>query len=122
MNQPKLLAAIANVSMALGHDGLGVIAKKFGIKFETLAAGELVLFINKQRDRLKIVGGKGIVLGYIRMPKGQSLPMGAVQHISQTFSADGKIDINAAVERHIVATLAQRGDTKASMTFLKGIH
>lgn len=108
MKQPKLLAAIANVSMALGHDGLSIVAKKFNIKVEKLEDGELVLFINKQRDRLKMIGAKGVVLGYVRMPKGQSLPVGAIQYLPQAFSGDGKINVDSAIATYVEKTMQAR--------------
>lgn len=108
MNQPRLVAAISNISMALGHDGLSECAKRLGIKIDKLEDHELVLFVNRARDRLKVLGAKGIVLGYVKMPKGRKLPLGAVQFIPATFSGQGTIDIDAAIAKYITKTLEKK--------------
>lgn len=116
---PRLVAAIGNVSMNLGHQGLALVAKKFNITFEKMEDTQLVLFINKQRDKLKLMGSKGVVLGYVRMPQGQRLPVGAIQFIPQTFSGDGRIDIDTAVKTYVENALKTRGKTMSPLEVVR---
>lgn len=109
MRNPKIILAVSNVSMNLGHDGLNKIAGKFGVEFENLQPGDCALFLNTQRDKLKIVGAKGIVLGYLKMPKGQRMPLEAVQYVSQAFSSDGTVNLDKAIRTHVAEKLLKRG-------------
>lgn len=109
MSQPRLIAAISNISMNLGHTGLALVAKKFDIKIESLQDHELVLYINKGRDKLKLLGAKGVVLGYVKMPGGRKLPMGAIQFIPETFSGKGTINIDAAISKYLTKAMANKG-------------
>lgn len=115
MSQPKVKFAFSNVSMALGHDGLAIIAKKFGVKMETLTNGECILFINRQRDKLKLIDGTGVVMGYIRIPKGRVLPVEAIQYVAQAFSRSGKLDVDKAVKSYVIDKLKKRANAGASV-------
>lgn len=111
MSQPRLVAAISNISMNLSHDGLSAVADKHGIKMDKLEDHELVLFINRARDKLKLLGAKGVVLGYVRTRKGQTLPLGAVQFIPETFSGRGNINIDGAISKYLTQHLAKRNQS-----------
>lgn len=102
--KPKIVAAIANVSMASGHDGLMQIARKLKYKPEAMEAGSVLLFINKKRDKLKMLDLSGTVLGYVKMKSGRQMPLEAIQYISQTFSG-GQIDIDRAIAEFIKARM-----------------
>lgn len=119
---PKLVAAIGNVNMALGHEGLTRVAAGFKINLSKLGDKELVLFLNKARDRLKILGARGIVMGYVKMPDEQKLPLGAVQYLSKAFSAGGKVDIDMAVKDYVENALKRRAKPKSSLEIVRGLE
>lgn len=109
---PQIVAVIANVNMNLGHDGLGLISKKFGYDLQTIEGNKLVLFLNSARDKLKMIGPGGIVLGYVKMPKGRRLPLEAIQYIPKTFSGRGKIDLELAVSEFVSEKLKSKNKLK----------
>lgn len=54
-----------------------------------LSEGELVLCLNKHGDKMKVIGCKGLVLGYLKMPDKQRIMFEALQFLPQTFGATG---------------------------------
>lgn len=117
MRNPRIVLAMSNVSMALGHDGLRTLASKHGLELDTLQPGDLALFMNTQRDKLKMIGAKGIVLGYLRMPKGQKMPLEAVQYIPRAFASDGSVSLDKAIRTHLAERLLKRGTVGSSVEF-----
>lgn len=107
--KPRIIAAISNVNMGKGHEALFLIAKRLGVNLGTLPEKSLVIFINRARDKMKILESSGVVLGYIRMPNGEKLPLGAIQYLPQAFSANGRVDVDGAVKLFIQAKLKVRG-------------
>lgn len=76
--------------MGLGHDGLRVFLKKYAkIDLENLGEGDLVMCINKHGDKLKVIGHRGLVLGYLKMPGNTKIMREALQFIPQTFGGAG---------------------------------
>lgn len=122
MNTPHLVAAISNVSMGFGHDGLKLVAKKFGFNTDKLEDHQLILFINTKRDKLKLLGAKGTILGYIKMPGSRSLPAGAVQFIPQTFAGKGHIDVDAAIHKYLETKLAKRGNPRSPLEVARRLN
>jgi hypothetical protein len=113
---PKILRVIDNVPMGRGHEGLKLIAEQVKIDVTTLKPGELVLFLNRRKDKLKTLGapGKGKLLGpvsYIKTENGQLLTMDAIQHIVKSMNPDGTVDYDKALEaavRHLLTRRAKR--------------
>lgn len=112
---PRIVAAIDNVNMGLGHDGLTLLAKRFKIDLRTIQEGELVLFMNRAKDKLKVLGPGSIVLGYIKMTKGRRIPLDAIQWLPKTFSMTGQINIEKAIEISVQKAFEKRtqGNPKA---------
>lgn len=102
--KPKIVAAIANVSMASGHDGLMAIAKKLKYNPQTMDQGSVLLFINKKRDKLKLLNNTGTTLGYVKMAQGRQMPLEAIQYVSQAF-AGGQINVEQAIDAFIRARM-----------------
>jgi hypothetical protein len=75
--------------MGLGHHGLSKLLSREGINVEELQRGDLIMFLNGRGDKLKVLGSKGWVVGYIRHPQGHRLMREAFQYLPQTFGADG---------------------------------
>jgi len=86
----RIAKLIEGVHMGLGHQGLAALsAKELGIDVEKLTDGDLLLFINRRGDKLKVLGGKDRVIGYIRAPGGSKLMKDALQYLPQTFGGQG---------------------------------
>lgn len=110
-----IIAAIDNVNMGSGHDGLALVAKKFKVPVGSLGANEVILFLNRAKDKLKILGAQGMVLGYVRMPQGRRLPLDAIQYIPQCFSNDGRLDIESAISKSVTKAMEKRSKPGSSM-------
>jgi hypothetical protein len=88
----------------LGHEGLMHLCKhKFSLDLAKLDDRDLVVFLNRGKDKLKIVGRQGIVLGYVRLPKGR-LMLDAIQYIPETFGGKG-FNYDAALKKALAERL-----------------
>lgn len=86
----KILRVVNGVSMALGHDGLRLVIKKeTGIDVQTLGDTDIIICINAAQDKLKAIGGGGLALGYLRMPRERKLMKEAIQFLPRVFGGDG---------------------------------
>lgn len=94
----KLLMVVDNVHMGLSHDGLTEVAKRFKIDPRKLQPGELLLFLNRSKDKIKVFGPNN-VLAYYKTPKGSRLDLNAIQYIPKAFAASGKIDYDTALKK-----------------------
>lgn len=111
----RIITLIDNVSMGNGHIGLALIAKKHAkIKVEELGPGEIVMFLNKAKDKLKIIGHKGVVMGYLRQPHGKRIMLEAIQFIPQTFGGSGAIHYDRALEEALTKRLQRDGSRRPS--------
>ncbi len=105
----KIIRLIDGVHMGLGHLGLELLARKnFGIEAKNLGPGEILMFLNRKRDKLKILGAGGHVVGYLRMPHGQRIMLEALQYIPQTFGHSGEINYSASLKRALAEQLVRR--------------
>lgn len=100
----KLL--VQGVNMGNSHDGLLDIAKEWGVKAASLSDQDVVMFINKKRNRLKVIGHGGAVIGYLKTQERISLD--AIKWIPATFHKAGRIDYDAALKISLEATLAKK--------------
>jgi len=90
MAKPKIVRVLTGVNMALGHEGLAMcIKREANIDVRVLDGTELVICINSAYNKLKAIGGGGVVLGYLRMPKGRTLMREAIQFLPKVFGGDG---------------------------------
>lgn len=91
----RIIKVISPVHMGLGHVGLRLLLAKeknkggAGIDVQTLSDGVLIMCINGAGDKLKIIGGGGQVIGYLKMNKGRKIMKDALQFIPQTFGGTG---------------------------------
>jgi hypothetical protein len=108
MSHPKIILLIDNVNMGLGHPGLTALARKFKKDPATLKDGELLMFLNRKRDKLKMMGHQGIVLGYLRMPKGRQIMLEAIQYLPKAFGAQGEINYDRALHTVLSDRLAKK--------------
>lgn len=94
----KLLMIFDNVNMGRSHDGLTEIAKRWKVDPHQLQAGELLLFINRARDKIKVFAPNNVI-AYYRAPKGTRVDMQALQYIPRAFTKSGKIDYDEALKK-----------------------
>lgn len=108
MSRIRTVVFIDNVHMGLGHDGLTLVAKKFSVDPARLGDGEIVMFLNRGRDKLKIMGKQGKVIGYLKMPNKSRIMLDAIQYIPQCFGADGSLNYDAAIKKALEERLAKQ--------------
>ncbi len=101
MSRPRLLRVVDNVHMGLGHEGLIKLARRLSVPTE-LGQGELLMFLNRAKDKLKILGSEGRVVAYLKMPRGERIRLEALQYIPRTFSVTGRIDYNDALRQSLL--------------------
>ncbi len=104
----QLVRIFSDVHMGLGHPGLVDMARKHGVHAEKLEPNELILFVNTAKDKLKLLGGNGKVIAYLRSPNKQKLNISALRFIPLIFSARGVIDYNQALKMELTRTLGER--------------
>lgn len=99
MSQSKIKLVVQPVHMGLGHDGLAKFLKSHAkIDVKGLQDGDLIMCINSRANRLKVIGGKGLVVGYLKMPNEERIMQEALQYIPRTFGAGG-FDYDAACKK-----------------------
>ena len=111
MSTPRIRAVVDNCNMALSHDGLNAVAVKLKVDPAKLERNELIVFLNRAKTRMKVLGGGGAVIGYVRMSDKSRIPLEAIQYLPEVFSNSGKIDINQAVEKLLVTRLKLNRET-----------
>jgi hypothetical protein len=89
MSNPRIRKLFLDIHMGLGHDGLVAIAVKNKIKINELSEEDLLMFMNKRGDKLKVLGAQGKVIGYLKLPNNRKIMGEALQYIPQTFGSSG---------------------------------
>jgi hypothetical protein len=101
----KLIRVLEPVHMGLGHDGLAKLLKEqHKIDVTKLEEGALIACINKAKNRLKLLGAQGQVLGYLKLHGERRIHMDALRFIPQTFGAKG-LDYDAALAKSLRMSL-----------------
>jgi len=106
----RVVYTATGMDLRLGHEGLirqlnrSAYFRERKQKVEELPVGSLVYCLNTQETKLKALGGKGMVVGYLRTPGNRKLYREALQYLHETFGADG-FDYDAATKK----ALAKRG-------------
>lgn len=106
MSAAKIRKLITGVHMGLGHDGLRALlakpANKGGasLNLDDLRTGDLVMVLNTAGDKLKVIGHKGLVIGYLKMPNKAKITLDALKFIPETFSGQG-FDYDAACRKSL---------------------
>jgi hypothetical protein len=94
--------------MRARQPGLWSQAQEAGVKIERLSSGDLLVFLNKRRTSIVIMGkitvtDEGGLMSYWKSPSGR-VPMEAIQYIPQSLGADG-LDMTAAVRKGLESRL-----------------
>jgi hypothetical protein len=108
----KLLELFLNVDLRCAHDGLAMVAKKRGIDVKKLEPGQYVMFINCEKNRLKLFAANNII-AYLKLPHGK-IDMRTLQLIPQAFHASGKIDYDSALKKILMKELGLREELKVA--------
>lgn len=107
MSQPRIFKVVLGVHMGLGHDGIAELLKEqVKIDVRNLNDGDLILCLNRQGDKMKLLGHKGLVIGYLRMPDKQKIMLDALQYIPMTFGG-GSFNYDAAAKKALLKRLDQ---------------
>lgn len=106
--RPRIRKLVQGVHMGLGHDGLKVFLEQHAdIDITTMSGNDLVMCMNSKGDKLKVIGCKGRVFGYLKMPKGQRIMAEAMRYIPETFGASG-FDYDQACRRALAERFGSR--------------
>lgn len=116
----KIIQLVVDVNMGLGHPGLIALCKEnFKLDVTKLRDGELLMFLNRDRSKLKILGKQGLVLGYLRMPNGRKIMLEAIQYLPATFGGAG-FNYDSALERALNERLiSTQGASKRRVSALE---
>lgn len=111
----RILQCFVNADLRLGHPGLSALARKYKIDVNQLGAGELVVFINPRRTKMKIFAANQ-VLAYIRPASGH-VDLNTVRYFPAVFNAKGKIDYDEALKISVTEALKHNGVTTEMQVF-----
>lgn len=110
----KILATYGNVNMSLAHKGLAVLLqKKFKIDVTQLEGDNVIMLLNSANTKLKAIGGKGQVIGYVALEKGRRIMLEAIQYLPQTFGGQG-FNYDEALKLALISRLAKGPQRYAS--------
>lgn len=111
--KPTIKKVIEGVNMGLGHRGLSELLKKEAkVDVTKLDGTDLIMCINAFGDKMKVIGGKGMVIGYLKLPNRQRIMKEALQFIPQTFGASG-FDYDAACKKSLSIRLENKHWSRA---------
>lgn len=96
MSANSILQVFLNADMRNGHDGLKKLAKAHDIDVGKLANGQFVIFVNAQKNKLKLYTAQNII-AYLKLNHGH-LDFNAIRHIPKAFNGSGKIDYDQALK------------------------
>lgn len=106
--KPVVRFVITGVHMGLGHDGLAEVIRAHKKKNPLFAKvmnlnGGLVMFVNKNRTKLKLYSEATSVIAYLRL-RGRGVTEDAVNLIPRTFG--GSVQYANAVKHAFETTVA----------------
>lgn len=117
----RLLHIFWDVSMALQHDGLTELLKKNKAPLpHQLNPGEMLLFVNKRKDKFKVIAGTSEtesngVLAYYKT-RGRPIDVQALKYIPEAFSGQ-TIKYNSALKRTLEERLRVQKSPKKAPIF-----
>lgn len=97
----KFVLLIDNVNMGLGHPGLTATARKLKVHPEKLGDQELILFLNRAKDKFKVMGSQGKVVCYYRTNSRNPVSLNAIQHLPRIFAQTGRVDYEEALREDL---------------------
>lgn len=103
----RVVQVFLGTDLRCTHLGLALIAKQHKINVEKLEPGEYVLFLNNDKNKLKLYAANHIV-AYLRLPDNQKLDMKTIQLIPRAFQGSGRIDYDKALKQVLEEALAKK--------------
>lgn len=105
----KVTQCFLNVHMSLAHQGLTAIAKSAGIKIEKLDRGNLIVFLNRRQDKIKVLAPSGvggpIVMAYAVFD--HRINLEAIQYLSLAFDGS-KLNFDLALKTAVEMALVRK--------------
>lgn len=101
----RALQIFLGADMRNGHEGLAALAKKEKIDVAKLEAGQFVIFINNEKNKIKLYGAHNVV-AYLKWNNGR-IDMRTIQLIPQAFNASGRIDYDVILKEVIEKELGR---------------
>lgn len=102
----RALQIFLNADLRCSHEGLTIIAKKEKIDVDKLVPGEYVIFINTQKNKVKLYAANQIV-AYLRLPRGH-IDLRVIQLIPKAFESKGRIDYDQSLKEMLQRELPER--------------
>ncbi len=106
MAKNVIVRVFKDTSMINQHDGLERIARSKKVRLDALGAGEHVIFLNRQLNRIKMFSSNGI-LSYYRAPKGK-LNLNMIELIPSCFNSETGMDWERADRLAVEKLLAKK--------------
>jgi hypothetical protein len=103
----RILQCFLSADMRCGHDGLKDIAKKSKIDCDKLDDGTYVVFVNSEKNRMKLFAPNHVV-AYYKCRPGERLALETIPLILKSFNASGRIDYDKALRETIEKALTRR--------------
>ena len=86
----KVKKVFFNVHLGYGHDGLSEWAYATEkVRVDKMDKHDVLVFINRAQDKVKVIGQQGTVLGYYRAPPKCRIVLEAIQFIPAAFGGAG---------------------------------
>ncbi len=102
----RVLQVFLNADLRNGHDGLELIAKERGVDPKLLKPGQFIVFINSNKDKVKVFASYGVV-AYLKQPHGK-LDLSIISRIPEAFRASGRIEYDSTLKESLEERLARR--------------
>ena len=97
----QVLQCFLDANLACMLPGFLKVLDKHGIDIEKLGKGNLIPFINRKKNYIKVVacnGTRNPVVGAYRLPQGRIYDLRILGEIPSAFRADGNIDFDSALK------------------------
>ena len=94
----KILRCLMGADLRCGHEGLKLQIARQKLDLSTLEEGDLVVFINNARDKIKVFASGPNLFAYYRAPKGSKIDLKAIQYIPRAFQYRGLIDYEQSLK------------------------
>lgn len=107
----RIMLVVEDADMRCRHEGLLLQAVKKGVKRKELRRGNLIVFLNRAKSHLSVLGFRGEedvfgVLSSYKSPHGR-VPLEAVQYIPEMYGADG-FSMDRAIKEALTDLLARK--------------
>lgn len=96
---PRIVRVFMDVHMGYGHRGLSKVARESDVEIDTLDRGEMIVFLNRKQDAMKVYTA-GNTVAHIKMPQGGRIDLRVIK-LLPTFFSGGEVRYQSALKRHL---------------------